>query len=667
MKKLLKPLVSSVALVLAACGGAPAKSVAPKTSAVVPAKAAHSDLSRLEFNRLAVRLNLPLYWAVDKNANGAIDTDEVKALAFYPTDGTWVEKGAFTPAFEAAYSKIVAAAKEAPKPGADAARRTLVGEDLDQGKATLVYNDLTGLSTEEKAFVRHVLTASKLIDGLYSTQKGISPLSAQVPADDPASQSLFRRNWGPKCAGPKTERDPACSAIPGAPKPLVDVYPASVQKDPKFCEALEKNVNAKKLLDPFVVVREEKGALRAVPYTEAYKEQMTAIAGELKAAAAGIVDPKEASLKTYLTAAAQSFTDNNWTPADEAWAKMNAQNSKFYLRIAADETYWEPCAQKAGFHVTFARINTESLKWQEKLAPVETEMETTLAALIGEPYKARKVSFHLPDFIDIIENAGDDRTPTGATIGQSLPNWGPVANEGRGRTVAMSNLYTDPDSLKVRRQQAESLFTKETLGAYADATTPGLLATILHEATHNLGPAHEYLFNGKKDTLAFGGGLASMLEELKAQSGALYFVEFARKRNLISPELAKQTYVDSIAWGFGHISRGMYTESGERKAYSQLAAIQMGFLMDEGALTYDANAMAANGTDKGAFSVNFEKVVPAVDKLMKRVGTIKATTDKAGAEVLAKKYVDGDLVPQKVITERVLRFPKPSFVYAMDL
>ncbi|MEO6573680.1 MAG: hypothetical protein ABIP89_07575, partial [Polyangiaceae bacterium] len=132
-------------------------------------------------------------------------------------------------------------------------------------------------------------------------------------------------------------------------------------------------------------------------------------------------------------------------------------------------------------------------------------------------------------------------------------------------------------------------------------------------------------------------------------------------------DLAKQTYVDSIAWGFGHISRGMYTEAGERKAYSQLAAIQMGFLMDEGALTFDPNAVAANGTDKGAFSVNFDKIVPAVDKLMKRVGTIKAKTDKADAEALAKKYVDGDLVPQKVITERVLRFPKPSFVYAMDL
>ena len=36
-------------------------------------------------------------------------------------------------------------------------------------------------------------------------------------------------------------------------------------------------------------------------------------------------------------------------------------------------------------------------------------------------------------------DAGDARAASGATIGQSLPNWGPVANEGRGRTVAMTD------------------------------------------------------------------------------------------------------------------------------------------------------------------------------------------------------------------------------------
>jgi hypothetical protein len=231
----------------------------------------------------------------------------------------------------------------------------------------------------------------------------------------------------------------------------------------------------------------------------------------------------------------------------------------------------------------------------------------------------------------------------------------------------MSNLYSDPDSQKSRREGAESLLSKETIAQYADSSRPGLLTTILHEATHNLGPAHEYKYKGKTDSQWFGGPLASMMEELKAQSGALYYVEFLKKQGIIDEEMAKRTYTDSVVWAFGHISRGMYDGRGGRKAYSQLAAIQMGFLLDEGALSWDPKAPAANGKDTGAFTIRFDKVPAAVEKLMKTVGALKASGDKAGAEALAKKYVDGTVVPQPIITERLLRNPRASFVYSLTL
>jgi len=294
-------------------------------------------------------------------------------------------------------------------------------------------------------------------------------------------------------------------------------------------------------------------------------------------------------------------------------------------------------------------------------------MEKSLAAHIGAPYKERKVTFHLPDFIDIVTNAGDDRDPMGATIGQSLPNWGPVVAQGRGRTVAMSNLYTDPDSQKIRRDQAESLLSKESVARYSDAQLPGLLSTILHEATHNLGPAHEYKVKGKVDKELFGGPLSSTLEELKAQSGALWYVNLLLRKNILTAEQAQQTYADSVVWALSHISRGMYSESKQPKPYSQLAAIQIGYLMDAGAIGWDAKAKAANGADEGAFVIHFDKLPAAIDKLMKDVGRIKATGDKKKAQELIAKYVDGAVVPMQVITTRMLRHPKASFVYAIDL
>ena len=530
-------------------------------------------------------------------------------------------------------------------------------------------SDLTALSADDKELVKHVLAASALVDKLYATQIGAADLAARVPADDLASQSLFQRNWGPKCLAPQTEKNPACSAIPGAPKPICDAYPSGMQAQPGFCETLEKLPNSKALLEPFVVVRDKGGTLEPVPYSEAYKDTLVPLSKELQAAADAVKDPGEAALKTYLLAASlESFLDNNWTPSDEAWSKMTATNSKWYLRIAPDENYFEPCTHKAGFHATFARINKDSLAWQAKLVPVEQEMEETLAKHIGKPYAARKVSFHLPDFIDIITNAGDDRKESGATIGQSLPNVGPVANEGRGRTVAMSNLYSDPDSIAARREQASALIT---------ADHHGFLRRLVARWPPQHDPPRSHAqprprctstsTSGKTDSQAFGGGLSSMMEELKANSGGYYYVELLRKKGIIDDAAAKRAYLDNVVWAFGHVSRGMYTDTGQRKAYSQLAAVQLGFLLDEGALTFDPKAPAANGKDAGAFTIHFEKMPAAIDKMMKVVGAMKASGDRVGAEALAKKYVDGTVVPQKLITERVLRNPKQNFVYSVKL
>jgi hypothetical protein len=390
---------------------------------------------------------------------------------------------------------------------------------------------------------------------------------------------------------------------------------------------------------------------------------MQAIASELEAAAGSVKD--EAALVAYLRAAASSFRTNDWRPADEAWAAMTVDNSKWYVRAAPDEVYSDPCAHKAMFHLTFARIDQGSKKWQGKLVPVQQEMEAAVAAHAGAPYKARKVTFHLPDFIDIVINAGDDRNALGATIGESLPNWGPVANEGRGRTVAMVNLYLDPDSITARRQQAESVLDKASMAAYTGEQEPQLLTTILHEATHNLGPAHEYQVGGKTDEQVFGGPIAAVLEELKAQTGALFLLEFLRSKGIIDDKLAQAAYADAIVWAFGHISQGMYTGGKTRKTYGNVAAIQIGYLLDHGALTWDANAQAANGTDKGAFVVHADKLVAACDAMMKDVAGIKARGDVKGAQALFDKYVDGPGVPQSVISERFLRFPKASFVYSM--
>ncbi len=286
--------------------------------------------------------------------------------------------------------------------------------------------------------------------------------------------------------------------------------------------------------------------------------------------------------------------------------------------------------------------------------------------MAGAPYKERKVSFKLPDFVQIALNAGDARNPFGATIGQSLPNFGPVANEGRGRTVAMTGFYQDPDSLTAARSTAESLLCADAMALYVDSPAPQLMSTVLHEAAHNLGPAHQYKVGKLTDREVFGGPLASTLEELKAQTAALYFTDWLGSKKELTDEEVKRAHVRDLLWSFGHISRGMYEADKHPRNYSQLAAIQLGLLVEGKAVVWKATEKAANGNDVGCYSFDFAKYPATVKGMMSRVAKIKGKGDKHDAEVLIGRFVDGADAAKvhEQIAERVLRAPKASFYYA---
>ncbi len=276
----------------------------------------------------------------------------------------------------------------------------------------------------------------------------------------------------------------------------------------------------------------------------------------------------------------------------------------------------------------------------------------------------------MPDFIEIVVNAGNSRSPLGATIGQSLPNWGKVATEGRGRTVVMTNLYTDPDSRTMAHEKASRMLHDATMDDYTDDRRVALLDIILHEATHNLGPHSDYKIDGSAPRAIFGGQISTTLEELKAQTGSWFFTDLLRKAGVITDTEARQMYVHALAWSFGHLSQGLFSPSGNPKPYSQLSAIQIGFLMDRGALTWEETVDAITGQAVGKFRLHFDLVPDAARELMAEVVRIKATGDVAGAKALIDRYVTGDRaaqVHQPEIAARLLDFPKGSLVYSVEL
>ena len=207
-------------------------------AALTSVAAAPPDYGRVErqaFNRAAVRLNLPLYWTADTNGNQSVDPAEVATLLFYPTAPRWVEQGRCAASFTDAYEKIVAWSGEPPLPSglteAERVRRQLVLQDLDQARATLVRSDFRNAPAGDKAFVdtdalgrrpdRHALQSRR--SGPRRSRHASRPTMPRARASSAATGA-------PTCVAPgDRERTRPAPRSPARPKPLFDVYPASLQ------------------------------------------------------------------------------------------------------------------------------------------------------------------------------------------------------------------------------------------------------------------------------------------------------------------------------------------------------------------------------------------------------------------------------------------------------
>jgi hypothetical protein len=575
-----------------------------------------------------------------------------------PDRTEWVSDGRFTKRFLDAYRGLV-----------EARRLEAVRLELDQGKPTLVATDATALKGAERQMVLSILSAARKIDALFRRQSGGAPFEDRLESMDDASRALFLRNNGPWCVASRTERDPFCSAMPDYPGRQWDSYPMEIPQDSSLCQTMADHPDSRELLAPFTVVRRVGDVFKALPLTDVYEEAMASIAVDLEGAAPHADKAGEKAMGRYLRAAAKGFRTNDWAEADETWAAMNPSNSRWYLRIGPDEVYWDLCQQKAGFHVSFARIDPGSMALQKRLDALRVEMEQSLGRL-APAYAPRNVRFRMPDFIEIVVNAGNSRHPIGATIGQSLPNWGKVAEEGRGRTVVMTNLYTDPDSQTVARAKAQRLLGPGTMARYSEDRRIALLDIILHEATHNLGPHSDYKVDGKRPGEVFGGRTASTLEELKAQTGAWFYTDLLRRSGVVTDDEAKALYVHALAWSFGHLSQGLWSPNGSPKPYSQLSAVQVGWLVENGALSWEVEEDADNGRPTGRFELQFDLIHGAMEALMTEVVRIKAEGDVNGAKALLESYVSGDkadMVHLDEIIERLAEFPRGSLVYEVRL
>ncbi|HYA16258.1 MAG TPA: hypothetical protein VEF06_02265, partial [Bryobacteraceae bacterium] len=175
--------------------------------------------------------------------------------------------------------------------------------------------DTSKLSAGDKAALARLIEAGRLINHLFLQQiwSGNPGMEAELRRDQTplgrARYEYFELN-----KGPWSDLDDHQAFLPGVPprKPEgANFYPQNITKAEFEAWAKTLSPGARTLAEGFfsVITRGADGKLRAVPYAEAYKQDLAALAALLRDAAKAT---DNATLKHFLELRADAFLSNDY-------------------------------------------------------------------------------------------------------------------------------------------------------------------------------------------------------------------------------------------------------------------------------------------------------------------------------------------------------------------
>jgi hypothetical protein len=489
--------------------------------------------------------------------------------------------------------------------------------------------DVSSLSSGDRQALVKLIEAARVLNDVFLQQlwSGNEALYAKLQKDRSAlGKARLHYFWLNK--GPWSSLDGNTAFLPGVPprKPLgANFYPVDMTKqdfEGWVASLPEKEQEPAKGF--FTVIRWTDAAkhkqLRMVPYSEEYKEDLTRAAGLLHEAADAT---DNASLKKFLNLRADAFLSNDYYQSDLAWMDLDAPLD---VTIGPYETYNDELfGYKAAFE---AYVTLRDEGSTAKLSAFTQHLQEIEDHLPMDPqYRNPKLGAAAPiRVVDEILSSGDGAHGV-QTAAYNLPNDDRVVQEKGSKRVMLKNVQ-EAKFRSVLLPIARRMLSKP---AMVDVSFDSFFTHILaHELMHGLGP-HQIKVQGRDTTPREElKELYAPIEEAKADVTGLfalqYMMDHAKEMGLsnvlASDDAAqRQLYTTFLASAFRSLRFGLH------EAHGKGMAMQFNFLMDHGAFVRH---------DDGTYSVDMEKIKPAVMQLDHDLLTIEAQGDYAGA----KKMLD---------------------------
>lgn len=477
--------------------------------------------------------------------------------------------------------------------------------------------DTAYLSAEERDVVNLLIEASGLMSEIYLRQR--SPDNPQIRdaiarsrrADRDLLLAMFDRNFGPWDEIAELHPFWGTTPMPAG----AGFYPADLTRA-EFEAYLAAHPDQKgALTSPYTVVRRDGAALKAVPYSVAYKEWLEPAAKLLEQAAA---KTSNASLKTFLNLRAQAFRTDDYFASEIAW--MDMADTPIEIAIGPYEVYTDRLfGTKTAFESFVTLKDPEESAALAKYKDHLRDMEANLP--IAEEFRNFQRGFESPIVVANQISGGGDNVPGVQTIAFNLPNDERVREAKGAKKVILANVLgakydriLKPIAALVLSEDQARLVGRKYMQDF----------TLFHELSHSLGPG----------TITLDGRQTTVSEELKEQYTALeeakadvmgvwnilYMMERGELPIAEKPQL--------LATYFAGLFRAM--RFGVVEAHGRGAALQYGYLKDKGAFAWDEAA--------AHFVIDPARMESAVRDLLHDQIMLQARGDYAGTRAFFERW-----------------------------
>ncbi|MCW4462559.1 hypothetical protein OK349_12650 [Sphingomonas sp. BT-65] len=519
----------------------------------------------------------------------------------------------------AALLLATAACNQVPSAGNNAtAAAGAEGYDLAAQKAKLAViemkPDTSFLTDEERKVVNLLIQASEQMSLIYRAQRDANwkqTRAAIEKAGGGLPLEMYDRYYGPWDDLAENRPFFGDAKMPAG----AGFYPADLTKE-AFDAYLAKNPEEKAALtSPYTIVVRDGAKLKAVPYSVAFKTELTEAARLLNEAAAITTNP---SLKKFLTLRAKAFLTDDYFESELAW--MDLKGTPIEVAIGPYEVYTDRLhGQKTAFESFVTLKDPKESAALDKYKGYLRAMEANLP--VEEKYKNFQRGFESPIAVAEQVRGGGDNVPGVQTIAFNLPNDERVREAKGAKKVILSNVLGAKYE-RILSPMAPLVLVPDQAKLVAKKYMQ--LETLFHELSHSLGPG-TITVNGQKTTVSEAlKDQASGLEEAKADVMGAWNILFMMQKGELPAAEKPQLFATYLTGTFRAMRFGI------DEAHGQGAAMQYGYLKAKGAFTWDEKAER--------FRIDDAKFEAGLRDLLREMIMLQGKGDYAGVKAFMAKW-----------------------------